>query len=189
MKDGLSARTANGLFVLCISLVGVCIFAGVLVSFRTAGGAFADAAGFVTNISFEETAFSASYKRALVSDLIFCVAVLVFGAGFPLSVLPGGYILFKGFLLGVTAGLAARCCVMKDAVSIFFAIFISNFLVLPLYILLFLAALGFSYRACGLAAGDKMRGYLGFSIKVPVFFALMCAAEFIQIGTGVLVLK
>jgi len=189
MRRNVSPRFTSGFFMLCLSLAGACIFLGVLISFRTAGGTFAEAAQLVGNISFDGINFADSLKRALLADMAYCFAVFIFSAGFPLSVLPGGYVLVKSFLLGVTAGLAARCCVMKEALSIFFAIFISNVLILPIYILLFIISVKFSYKTCAYPVKDKMAEYCGFSLKVIIFFAVMCIFEVVQIGTGVLVLK
>lgn len=182
-RDG-NTRTLAISFV----LVGICIFMGVVISFRGAGGAFSGAAELVRSVSFDGAAFSDSFRSAATTDLIYCIVILVFAAGFPVSVLPGGLILAKGFFLGTAAGLAARCCVMKEAAGILFAIFISNVLVLPLYILLYLISVKYSIRTCAMPPRDKVSAYFGFAFKVLVFFVLMCLCQAVQIGIGILVL-
>ncbi len=189
VKQNLSPSADRNMTALGFSLVGICIFLGVIISFRTAGGIFAEAAALISRLSFEDAAFAESFKRAAGGDFAFCIAVLVLAAAFPVSVLPGGFLLFKGFCLGATAGLAAKTCVTKEAVGIFFAIFISNFLVLPLKVLLFLSSVNFSLRTCTLCPGDKLREYIGFTLKVLIFFVLMCLSECIQLGIGVGVLS
>lgn len=176
-------------FLLCLCALGICIFAGLVISFRTDEGILGLGSIFSKEISFENARFSKCFKKAAFNDFIFCTAVFLFGAGFPVSFLPGGYILMKGFLMGCAAGYAARYCFMNEALGILFAIFISNVLILPLYILLFLISLRFSYRACSYAARDKASEYALFGLRVAAFFALMCIAEAVQIGAGILVLK
>ncbi len=189
MKNKSKKHEIPRVFLLCLFALGICIFIGLVISFRTEGGIFGLGTDFSKGISFENAQFSKSFKKAALADFIFCMAVFLFGAGFPVSFLPGGYILLKGFLMGCAAGLTARYCIMNEALGILFAIFISNVLVLPLYILLFLISLRFSYRACSLTARDKASGYALFGLKVAAFFALMCIAEAVQIGAGILVLK
>lgn len=188
MRSTVSRSGNTRTLAISFILVGICIFMGVVVSFRGAGGAFSNAAELVRSVSFEDAAFSDSFRSAAISDLIYCMVVLVFAAGFPVSVLPGGLVLAKGFFLGTVAGLAAKCCVMKEAAGIVFAIFISNVLVLPLYILLYLISVRHSLKTCALSPRDKASAYFGFAFKVFVFFALMCLCQAVQIGIGILIL-
>ncbi len=188
MKNAVSQENNTKLLALSFALVGICIFLGVVVSFRSAGGTFAGAAELVRTVSFDGAVFSDSFASAALGDLAYCIVILVFAAGFPISVLPGGLVLAKGFFLGVAAGLAARCCVMKEAAGILFAIFISNVLVLPLYILLYSVSVRYSVRTCALSPRERVSAYFGFLLKVLVFFALMCLCQAVQIGIGILVL-
>lgn len=189
MKNKLKKNETPKFFLLCLSVLGICIFAGLVISFRMEEGIFGLGSDFSEGISFENAQFSKSFRKAALTDFGFCMAVFLFGAGFPVSFLPGGYILIKGFLMGCAAGLTARYCIMNEALGILFAIFISNVLILPLYILLFLISLRFSYRVCSLNARDKASEYALFGFRVAAFFALMCVAEAVQIGAGILVLK
>ncbi len=189
MKNKSKKHEIPRIFLLCLSALGICVFIGLVISFRTEVGIFGLGSDFSEGLSFENAQFSKSFRKAALADFIFCMAVFLFGAGFPVSFLPGGYILLKGFLMGCAAGYAARYCIMNEALGILFAIFISNVLVLPLYILLFLISLRFSYRTCSYSARDKTSGYALFGLKVAAFFALMCIAEAVQIGAGILVLK
>ena len=185
MKNSLSVPLGRGAVLTCFSLVGIFIFLGMLISCRTAGSLFAESASAVRNLSAEGACFATSFKKAFFNDLVFCITVLLFAAAFPLSFLPGTILLFKGFCLGAAVGLASRSCVTKEALGIFFAVFISNFLVLPLKILLFLSSVNFSIKSCELSLSDKTRVYIGFALKTCVFFILMCISECIQLGIGV----
>lgn len=189
MKNKLKRNETPRLFLMFLSALGICIFIGLVLSFRSADGLFGFGGDFSERITFENAVFSKSLKKALMADFVFCIAVFLFGTSFPASVLPGGYILIKGFLMGCTAGLSARYCIMKEALEILFAIFISNVLVMPICILLFLTSVRFSYGAYSPGARDRTSGYAFFGLRVAAFFALICIAEVMQIGAGILVLK
>ncbi len=189
MKNKLKNNEIPRFFLLCLSALGICIFIGLVISFRTEEGILGLGSDFSKGISFENAQFSKSFRKAVLNDFVFCMSVFLFGAGYPVSFLPGGYILVKGFLMGCAAGITARHCIMNEALGILFAIFVSNVLILPLYILLFLISLRFSYRVCSYTARDKASEYALFGLRVAAFYALMCIAEAVQIGAGILVLK
>ena len=185
MKDTLSPPVSRSAIAVCFSLVGIFIFLGLLVSYRTAGGIFAQSASDIRNLSVENALFVPSFKKAFTNNLVFCAVILLFASAYPVTFLSGVLLLFKGFCLGAAVGLTAKNCVLKEAMSIFFAVFVSNFLVLPLKVLLFLTAVNFSVRSCELSSADKAVKYLGFVLKTFVFFILMCISECIQLGIGV----
>ena len=186
-----SVNKPKMLFVSCLAAVVMCIFAGMIIAFRTAGGVFAQVAEFVHSVSFEQISFSQSERKAIFADFVFCCCVLIFTAGFPVSLLPGGLIALKGFALGAVAGLASAGCVIRKAASILFAVFVSNVLILPIYILVFLISLKFSAGVCSgeLTAGEAAAEYFRFAARVLIFFLIMCIAECIQLGLGTIVLK
>ena len=188
MKNSLSPPTHRGAVLTCFSLVGIFMLFGMIVSYRSVGGLFSNGASVIRSLSTENAEFALAFKKAFFNDLAFCTAVLLFAAAFPLSFLPAGLLLFKSFCLGAAVGLAAKTCITKEAMAIFFAVFISNFLVLPLKILLFLSSVNFSVKSCELSALDKASTYFGFVLKTLVFFVLMCISECIQLGIGVAVL-
>ena len=173
---------------LCFALAGIFVGVGMIASFRCVGGVFSEAALFVRNITFEDATFVSGLKKAIIWDAVFCGAVALFAMSFPASVLPGGIIALETFFMGVSLGLAARCRVFGDAMGIFFAVFVSNFLVLPLEILLFVASVRFSRSMAKLGANERSGEFVRFFFKVLIFFLLMCIAQCVQIGMGILVL-
>lgn len=189
MKDTLSPPVSRAAVAACFSLVGISIFLGLLVSYRTAGGIFAQSASDIRNLTVENALFVPSFKKAFTNNLVFCAVILIFASAYPVTFLSGALLLFKGFCLGAAVGLAAKNCILKEAIGIFFAVFVSNFLVLPLKVLLFLTAVNFSVRSCELSPADKAVKYLRFALKTFVFFILMCISECIQLGIGVGILK
>lgn len=189
LKNKSKEQDLSKVFLLCLFALGICIFAGLVISFRTKGELMGLDSDFSRGISFENARFLKCFRKAMLSDFVFCSAVFLFGAGFPVSFLPGGYILARGFLMGCAAGYAAKLCLLSELTMILFALFISNVLILPLYILLFLISVRFSLRTCSCTAKEKGREHALFGLRVAAFFALMCVAEAIQVGTGILVLK
>ena len=185
MKSSLSPPLGRGATLACFSLVGISIFIGILLSYRTTGSLFAESTAIIRNLSAKNATFTASFEKSFFNNLVFCITVLLFAAAFPLSFLPGIILGFKSFCLGVAVGLAARTCVPKEAMGIFFAVFISNFLVLPLKSLLFLSAVNFSVKSCEFSASDKAKAYVTFMLKTCIFFVLMCISECIQLGIGI----
>lgn len=179
---------AGGGTLMCFIFAGLFMTAGIVASFRCVGGVFSEAALFVRNVSFEDVTFLPGLRRAMLSDLVFCVSVAVFATSFPVSVVPGGFIALESFFMGVSLGLAARCRIFSEAMGICFAVFVSNFLVLPLEILLFVSSLSFSRRMARSSYSDRKGELSRFLFKVLVFFLLMCVAQCIQIGMGILVL-
>jgi len=186
MKEG-SASSVGTVF-LCFALAGLFVGAGIVISFRCVGGVFSEAALFVRNITFEGVSFVPGIKKAILSEMVFCISVAIFAMSFPASVLPGGIIALESFFMGVSLGLAARCRVMSDAMGIFFAVFVSNFLVLPLEILLFVASLRFSRNVSKLSQSERSGEFVRFFFRILIFFLLMCIAQCVQIGIGILVL-
>ncbi len=189
MNKTVSETGTKKMFAISFILVGLSIFMGVLISFKTAGGVFAQGASLVGNLSLEGISFLGSLKKAIFLDALYCLSVLIFAAAFPISFLPGVFLIFKGFCLGAAAGLAAKTLVTAEAAQIFFAVFISNFLVLPLKILLYLSSVGFSLRTCPCQPMEKTREYARFVVKIIVFFSMMCLLECFQLGVGTLVLS
>ena len=191
MRTRQLAARPSGIVGICVFLIALCVFLGVVVSFYTAGSSFDGFKGLVESISFEDTSFGASVKRAILTDLLYCMSVAVFSSGFPISFLPGVIILAKSFTVGIMAGLAAGCCGALKASGIFFSAFISNVLTLPLYVLLF--ALTLKYSLSMLEGGHSPAGstaaYLRFVFKVCIFFVILCIAECVQIGIGVMALR
>ena len=186
MKD--RTLSPGAAFALCIIPAVLFTGIGIFVSFRSVGGVFSQAALFVRNITFEDVSFLEGVKKAVFWDLIFCVAVALFAMSYPASVLPGGIIGLKTFFMGVSLGLAARCSAFGDAMGICFAVFVSNFLVLPLKILLFVASIRFSRHVARLPSDDRAGEFVRFSFRILVFFLLMCIAQCVQIGIGIWVL-
>lgn len=184
-----STVSPSGGVLLCFALAGIFIGAGIIISFRSVGGMFSEAALFVRNITFDDVSFVPVIKKAILSDLVFCGAVTLFAMSFPASVVPGGIIALESFFMGVSLGLAARCRIMSEAMGIFFAVFASNFLVLPLQILLFVSSFRFSHKAARLAPGERAGEFARFFFRIVIFFLLMCIAQCIQIGIGILVLR
>ena len=185
MKNSLSPPLGRGAVLACFSLVGMSVFLGILISYRTSGSLFAEATAVVRSLSAKDATFTASFKKSFFNNLVFCTTVLLFAPAFPISFLSGIILLFKSFCLGAAAGLTAKTCIAKEAMGILFAVFVSNFLVLPLKILLFLSSVNFSVKSCGLSATDKTKAYIGFVLKTCVFFILMCISECIQLGIGI----
>ncbi len=188
---GKSESKSMTVFAFCLTAVVICILIGVVIAFKTSGGVLADMMDFIRSVSFEGVSFSSSVRKAIFADFVFCCFVLIFTAGFPASLFPGGLIALKSFALGAAAGLAAAGCVTAKAAAILFVVFISNVLILPVYILVFLISLKFSARVCSgeLTAGESAAEYFRFAARVLIFFIVMCVAECIQIGVGTLVLK
>lgn len=182
-------KSTGSLFVRCMLILAVFVLGGIIASFRIPAGEIADGAELMSAITFEEAEFSDCFKRAVCFDLVFCITAFLLGGAFPVSYLTGGYIIVKGFLSGTVLGIAARCLTYKKAAGVIFAVFVSNILVMPLYILLFLVSVRFSQKTCGLSPVEKTTKLVSFGIRVTVFFALMCLAEFLQTGAGLLVLK
>ncbi len=184
MKDNTTGSSRLAIAV-SFALFGICVFLGVITAYRLVGGAFSKMADNVRSLAFDGVSFLPGFKKAVTGDLIFCISVLLFAPGTFQWVLPGGAVLVKGFFMGAVSGLAAKCLVMGKAMEVFFAIFVSNFLVLPLWILLTLAAMNFSLNWCSVPRGERAKEYSAFLVKVLVFFVLMCLAQCIQIGIGV----
>ena len=172
----------------CFLIVAVSIFAGILASFRFAGSFFAEGAELVSGLSTADVGFLECLRKALLSDGAFCLAIVVFASAFPACILPGAVLLFETFSLGAAAGLIAKTFVAKEAAGMLFAIFVSNFLVLPLKILLFLASLNFSLRTATLGVHDKLKELFAFVLKALLFYALMFISECIQLAIGIAVL-
>lgn len=185
MKNSLSPPLGRGAALACFSLVGMFVFLGILLSYRASGSLFAESTSVVRILSAKDSTFAASFEKSFFNNLVFCTIIILFAPAFPLSFLSGILLLFKSFCLGAAVGLAAKACVAKEAMGIFFAVFISNFLVIPLKVLLFLSSVNFSLKSCELSASDKLRAYVGFVLKTCVFFVLMCISECIQLGIGV----
>ena len=184
MKDN-TASLSRFAVAVSFGLFGLCVFLGVITAYRLVGGAFSKMADCVCSLTFDGVSFLPGFKKAVTGDLIFCLSVLFFTTGVFGWVFPGCALLVKGFFMGAVAGLAAKCLIMKKAAEVFFAVFISNFLVLPLWILLTLAAMNFSLNWCSVPRGERVKEYLCFLVKVLMFFILMCLAQLIQIGIGV----
>ncbi len=191
MKRGQRSVRPSGIVGICVFLIALCIFLGVVVSFRSANLIFAGAEDFVRSISFESTSFYSGIKRAIFADFLYCVLVIVFASGFPISFLPGVLILAKGFMIGAVAGLAAKCCVVSKAAGIFFSAFISNVLILPVYVLLFALSLKYSLNILegSLSPSGSVATYFRFVFKVCIFFVILCIAECVQIGIGIIAFK
>ena len=183
MKDTFSV--ARSLLPACFMGVGVCIFAGVLVSFRLSETAFADASDLVRSLSFGGARFLTGFKRAVVGDLIFCTLTLVLSAGFLQKFFLGVVLGAKCFFAGAVAGLAAKCLVFGEALRVCGMVFASNFLVLPLYVLLFVSALSFFGLGtyCARSANARECGRL--IARVMLFFVLMCLAQLVQTAVGI----
>ena len=181
-------EASSGAAVIYFFLVGVCIFAGVLCAFRFAGGSFAEGASLVSRLTISDARFVPSLKRAAVQDGVFCLAVLILASSPAGCVLPGLALLFDSFGIGAVAGLAAKSFVTKKALGMFFALFISNFLVLPLKVLLFMASVRFSFRLAELPRDERLREMGMFLLKILIFYILMIVSECVQLGIGTFVL-
>ncbi len=181
----------SGIIGICVFLIALCVFLGVVVAFRATDSVFDGLKEIVENISFKDTTFSASIKRAILTDLLYCISVIIFASGFPISFLPGIIILAKAFAVGIMAGLAAGCCSAIKASGIFFLAFISNVLILPVYVLLFTLSLKHSLNILegSLSPSSSVAAYFKFVFKVCIFFVILCIAECVQIGIGIMALK
>lgn len=163
-------------------LAGLCILLGLVTAFRTPGAPFSEVRSTIASLSFEGVSFGAGFRRAMLTDAVFCLAVLVLGPRLPASVLPGIGLYFKSFCLGGVVGAASGSLELAEAFSVIMIVFVCNFLVLPLKVLLFVS----SVRQSG-EEDSLWSGYGAFALKVAVFFGLMCLGEAVQLGIAALV--
>lgn len=191
MKTRKIASGPDRIAAVSVFLVAVCIFLGAVISFRASPGSFLSFEDALQGITLGTVQFSRSIKKALFAHLVYTFSVIVFSSGFPMSFLPGIIILAKSFVLGTVAGLAARCCVMPDVLGIFFSIFISNVLILPVYVLMFISGINYSIKILegALSPSSSCGEFFRFAFKMTVFFGILAAAECLQTATGVMILK
>jgi len=182
MKNTSSA--ARSLVTAAFVGLGICVFVGILVSFRLSETVFKEAADIVRNLSFEGADFLPTLKKAVLTDMIFCVPVLFMSPGLVRPLFVGVATGAKGFFVGAASGLAAKCLQPAQIARVCGAVFASNFLVLPIYVLLFVSAVEFA-RDRGTKPSEKG----GFEVKVIVFFSLMCLAQLVQTAIGLCVIN
>ncbi len=189
MKYDSNTIRLNRAVILIFAFLSLLISLGLLTSFQFKGDMLSRGTHIINNVSWEGLTFFETVTDSIKIHLLYTVATLLISGGYPSVVLPGLYIIFKAFSLGVTLGLAAKGCVLIKALSICLAVFVSNILVLPLYIIMFLISLRFVKKlrsAPNLSFGGL---YFSFAGKVLLLFGAMCIAECIQSALGVLILN
>lgn len=187
MKDTFSIRqlVLPGAFALTI----MCAFVGVVASFRLSETSFAGAAEVVRQLSFEGADFLGALRTAIVRDFVFCSLVALLSAGLFQPVVVGAFVALRSFFAGAAAGLAAKCLVFGDAVRFCCVVFASNFLSLPVYVLVFVSSVSFFARISSLAPAARSKECRGFVARVVVFFVLMCLAQLVQTAMGICVIN
>lgn len=189
MKYDTSSIKLNRVIILIFAFLSLLISLGLLASFQLKGDMLSKGTTIINNISSEGLTFSKAVTAAIKMHLCYAIATLLISGGYPSVVLPGLYIMFKAFSLGLTLGLAAKGCVLTKALSICLAVFVSNILVLPLYIIMFLISLRF-VKKLRCTPNVSFGGlYFSFVGKVLLLFGAMCIAECIQSALGVLILN
>ena len=190
MKFNTKMTDSKRIFALCTGVISICVILGFIISLK-ATSIFSEGLTAIRNASFQETGFLKTLSKAIRVHFWYSICVLLLAPGFPGVILPGAYIAFKSFFLGVTVGLAAKTCSVAKTVIICFAVFASNVFILPLYILMFFVSLSFCFRTYSGTAffANTTKNYFSFAAKVFVVFALMCIVECIQTFLGTAILK
>lgn len=191
MKQDSTLNDFKKVFLLGSGAIVFCVFAGILIANKYPDSVFSEGVSVLSRISFEKTTFSKAFFRSMCMDFAYCCIILLFSTGFPGIFVPGMYIITKSFFLGVTTGLASGFCTADRAIHICFAVFASNILILPLYLMLFFISLNYSAKVFsdGVSPSHNLKGYLLFAAKVFTVFILMCIAECIQSALGIFILK
>ena len=171
------------IFTVTLSVILITMSVGYITAIKTAGGLFSDSSLAIRTVSFDDISFLDSFFRALRIHLLYTFCILMFSGRFPGAAIPGIYLIYRSFSLGVCVGLASAGCVFSKAAGICFSVFISNVLVFPLYIVMFFLSVTQHQR--GHTAGE----YFSFEAKTILLFAILCAAECVQTLLGTLVLN
>ena len=188
MKENFNTERYAKLYKLSMAIALIFIFVSMVISARGAGGMFSPSVPSMRRLGFEELKFSESLGKAVLADAVYFVLVVLFSSPFP--VVPMLFVLARCISIGVTVGIAAKCRIMKDAAMISLGAFASNVLILPLYLLLFVMSVNYSSQVLSLNAGpgEFASEYGRFMLRAALVFALMCVAECLQMGAGVLIL-
>lgn len=172
------------IFNITLSIILITISAGFITAVKTSGGLFSHSSLAIRNVNFDNISFADSFLKACRTHFWYTICVLVFSGRFPGTAIPGIYLIYRCFSVGVCVGLASFGCVFSKAAGICFSVFTSNFLVFPLYVIMFFLSLKHSKGQHNQSANE----YFTFAAKTIVVFAIICAAECIQTFIGTLVL-
>jgi len=191
MKHKAKQNSSAKPFVFSLTSITFCIVCGLALSFYHTGTLFYEGVSVMRNISFESLSFVSAFANAVKSDLLFCLCVMVFSGGFPTVIIPPLLFAFKLFSLGITVGLAAKCCVFEKATGVFLSVFFSNILSIPLYAAIVFISLGFfdGIRHKNFYSHNMAKNYFLFTAKIFLVFVFMCISQLIQCGLGALTLK
>lgn len=182
MKHSLKHKRIFSITLLVILLA---ISAGFFVAVKTSGSLFSKGTVVIRNIEFESISFAESFLKAILIHLGYTVCILLFYGRFPGATIPGIYLLARCISMGVCVGLASLCCDFPKATGICLAVFLSNVLVFPLYVLMYILSVN---RIGEHKSEEPIKDYLSFAAKIVTFFAVLCAAEFVQTIVGVIIL-
>ena len=186
MNSGYKTDYKN-ILMLSFCIAVILIIVGTTVSFNSTADLFLKGALQVRNASFEEISFANAFRVALKGHIIYTLAVLIFAGGFQGIIVVSGFLVFKTFSIGATLGLVARECIFQKAAGICFGVLISNIIILPLYIIMFLVLFFYTVSDSGKSSfKDATRNYFSFAMKVIAIFAVLCAAECVQSALGTL---
>ena len=182
-------KTAVG-FLLSALFFAFCVAVGMFYSYHMDKELFGTLSAYVSAATEPGTGFKEVFAKAAKYDFKYLIIVLVsafsvYGSFFPLLVIG-----FKGFSSGLAVALGARVIEsLLGRIAFLSAVFLSSFLTVPLYVLMFLMGHRFAVRnrKSTEPKSQKFKDYIRLLLLGTIFFAILCIIDCLQASFGVMI--